>query len=364
MANGSLTEQARSSDIIARFHGFARNGNSSGLSSCLAAGAPIDARNEEGRTALLIAADFNRSDAVNVLLSAGANVDAQGDDGMTALMLALCNGRQDIADALLDGGADVTLHNKEGKTCAHLMPWGAWVSGGPSGPFVEKLVQLGLDINVTDEAGETPLVGATCYGSVELLEQMIALGARIDCRDRGGDTLLHWATEQPEKAAFYLKRGIDPCALNFRRQTPLHIAQHPTVVDMLIAAGASLAGKDNQGRSPLLCSLDNLYWSKGRWTFNGHKVAAEEVISAFLLNGADPDMPAKNGRTARDAIMALCRGDTSAVDSARLVTPLPEEVTARQLAAQQKFLPLLQSHDAHLAVKRVLHGQHPPGGQP
>ena len=52
----------------------------------LDAGAPIEARNRQGETALLVAIDSGYRAALQTLLAAGANVNARDTKGETALM--------------------------------------------------------------------------------------------------------------------------------------------------------------------------------------------------------------------------------------------------------------------------------------
>lgn len=361
MENEPLSGEKKPLDRIFWFFECASQGNSSGLISCIEKGVAINEQNEDGQSGLHLAADKSRYGAVQTLLKAGANPNIQDHNGFTPLMLALAEARTDIADLLLEAGADVTLQNNEGKTCAHMMSR-IWFSENTATPYIGKLVAHGLDINVTDNAGETPLMCATCYAPVETLMQMLTLGARIDCRDNQGDSLLHWSSALPDKVTFYLERGITPHERNFRLETPLHMAGSPEVVRILVDAGADLASSDNQRRSPLLSVLDKISWSKRGWVVEGRQVPAQDVVSAFLVNGADPDLPTKSGRTPRTAIEALCAGDTSAVASTHLVPALPEEAKKRQIAAQQAFLPLLQAHDAYQAVQTILRSRNAPGG--
>jgi Tfp pilus assembly protein PilF len=71
-----------------------------------AKGISMDARAEDGSTALMIASNTGRADAVRILLSLGANPNAKADTGWTALLGAADEGNQEIVKLLLDAGAD------------------------------------------------------------------------------------------------------------------------------------------------------------------------------------------------------------------------------------------------------------------
>jgi uncharacterized protein len=55
-------------------------------------------------------------DTLKALLDAGAKVNASNDLGQTALMMAASNGLVNNVRALLLAGADVNARDKEGKT--------------------------------------------------------------------------------------------------------------------------------------------------------------------------------------------------------------------------------------------------------
>jgi ankyrin repeat protein len=79
-------------------------------------GVDVNARNHEGRTALMFAIINFHSTTVDVLLRFGADVNAQADDGCTPLILAAFNGDAEVAEALLARGADVAATLEPGKT--------------------------------------------------------------------------------------------------------------------------------------------------------------------------------------------------------------------------------------------------------
>ena len=82
----------------------------------LSAGADPNAQNEEGSTALIIAATFRYKEGVTVLLNAGANVNIQNIFGSTALHEAAENGFLSISELLLASGAQASLTDNADKT--------------------------------------------------------------------------------------------------------------------------------------------------------------------------------------------------------------------------------------------------------
>ena len=94
----------------------------------------VDARDQEGKTALMHAAEKRRQSTVRALLELGADVNAQGDDGKTALMRnaeIFWEGQHEIgtegtARMLLEvGQADVHVRDNQGMTARD------WANGTP-----------------------------------------------------------------------------------------------------------------------------------------------------------------------------------------------------------------------------------------
>lgn len=64
----------------------------------------IDARNDQGETALIIAAWYGREELVELLLSKGADPNIKTREGLTALKVAKANGYDGIVKKLLARG--------------------------------------------------------------------------------------------------------------------------------------------------------------------------------------------------------------------------------------------------------------------
>ncbi|MGN0820272.1 MAG: ankyrin repeat domain-containing protein [Akkermansia sp.] len=83
-------------------------------------GADVKIRDSSGKTALMYAADHEEDDVARLLLEHGAEVNAKNESGETALMVAATNGYEKTVTLLLEHGADADLRNADGKTAREL----------------------------------------------------------------------------------------------------------------------------------------------------------------------------------------------------------------------------------------------------
>ncbi len=102
-------------------HDAARSGDSQQVEQLLdGKSVDINARFNEGSTALMIAAFNHNIDVVRVLLEAGADVNLQNDFGSTALMEAVLfdfeGDTQVLLEVLLEAGANIYVKDEKGLT--------------------------------------------------------------------------------------------------------------------------------------------------------------------------------------------------------------------------------------------------------
>ncbi len=64
--------------------------------------------------------------------------------------------------------------------------------------IVDILLQTGINIDVVDSKGCTPLIVACQYGKTMLAGYLMGKGARTQITDKEGDTALHWAAFKGE----------------------------------------------------------------------------------------------------------------------------------------------------------------------
>ena len=85
----------------------------------------IDAKDDYGQTALMLAARDGRTSVTRWLIRRGAKLDHRAKFNLTALMLAVINARVEIVRALVEAGADLTVRGSgapgfDGKTALDL----------------------------------------------------------------------------------------------------------------------------------------------------------------------------------------------------------------------------------------------------
>ncbi|MDN2567444.1 ankyrin repeat domain-containing protein [Aquibium sp. A9E412] len=164
------------------------------------AGAPLEARDGDGRTALLVA---TRRDAVAIarrLIDAGADVNAKDAIADTPFLYAGAEGRNAILRAILaTGRADLADTNRYGGTA--LIP--AAHHGHPE--TVRMLLAAGVDVDHVNDLGWTALLEAVILGDGgpvyrEIVGLLVDAGADRAIADRDGVTPLEHARRRGYEA--------------------------------------------------------------------------------------------------------------------------------------------------------------------
>ena len=104
----------------AQLHDAAEKGDIEEVSRLIAQGADVNAKDNDGITALYIASETGHAEIVSLLLAARADVNAKHDNGMTTQMAASYRGHSEIVSLLLAAGADVTATFNDGMTAISL----------------------------------------------------------------------------------------------------------------------------------------------------------------------------------------------------------------------------------------------------
>lgn len=154
----------------------------------------------------------------------------------------LTNGNIDQLKAVYDK-CELTAHDGRYSlsTALHM--------GGVPDELVSWLVEQGLDVDIPDYYGATPLYRQATMGR-ETVKLLLELGADIEKTNTYGNAPLHMAAEffHPKTVALLIKKGANVNPKNDRGQTPLdsvltvcrgiYIAQTAEIASMLLDAGA------------------------------------------------------------------------------------------------------------------------------
>merc|ERR1711865_429855 len=119
----------------------------------------VNAADQFGRTALLLASKNGHDQAVEALLKAGAKTEAKLIDGSTPLLLATGNGHIDVVKALLDAGANIEARGNN---------------------------------------AQTPLVASIAYLRLGVTKILLEKGASLEAKDGNGRNAREWATLMEE----------------------------------------------------------------------------------------------------------------------------------------------------------------------
>ena len=164
----------------------------------LAAGADINAPDNDGITPLMAAAESASKDVTYALLLAGADARAVSKEGLNVLFYGISGHlNMDAFRELIRSGADVNhRHAPTGMT-----PLLAGLLDGSTPDYAWYLIEGGAEVNAADIEGRTPLMAAALrqdYG--RLFDKLLEAGADISAKDKQGKKALDYLALNPKFA--------------------------------------------------------------------------------------------------------------------------------------------------------------------
>ena len=220
----------------------AAEGNLNSVKKYLAKGLDINAKGGSLKSSALLSATlYDQVKMTEFLIQNGADVNAKGDDGGTALHAAAFLGKYEIAKLLIQNGADVDARNNEGETVIN-----GTMADWETTKFIAGMLQLKLD-RESVETGRSQIVellrknGATAEfsdppdnnfwtmagaGNIQAVKQHLAKGLDINAKNKDGVTALQIATllGQYEIAELLVQKGADVNTKATDGTTALHSA--------------------------------------------------------------------------------------------------------------------------------------------
>jgi len=140
------------------------------------------------RTLLMYESQRGRLDRAQWLLARGAPIDASDHSGTTALTCATLNCHTDTVRALIAGGADVNIANNYGWTPLHRASLYDHIE------TVQVLIAGGAGVSIAGSGGMTPLHLASSFGRTDVVRALIAGGAGVNIANNSGETPLRLAS--------------------------------------------------------------------------------------------------------------------------------------------------------------------------
>ncbi len=154
----------------------------------------IDALNQKGNTALMLAVRGGNAEIVNLILGKKPKVDfAEKTFARTALMLAAEGGYAAMMQLLLQNGADASLKDIYKNTVL------IYAINSGSLEAINVALDNKADINAQNTLGWSALNRATLLGNTEAVKLLLAHNADINLKDKNGRTALMIAKEKKHK---------------------------------------------------------------------------------------------------------------------------------------------------------------------
>ena len=153
-----------------------RNDNAGAVTDLLRRGFDPNSRDGKGQPGLTVAMQEQSLKAARVLLAQPAlDVDALNQAGESALMMAALKGNLAGLNLLLARGARIS---QPGWSAIH------YAATGPEPQVVTLLIDRGADVNAMSPNGTTPLMMAAQYGPEDSVKILLARGADARARNQ------------------------------------------------------------------------------------------------------------------------------------------------------------------------------------
>ena len=214
----------RGASHLKAFLAAARSGNLGVMQLLVRLGASVEATDDDGATALHLAAAGGHLDVVGYLVEElGLDVAATNDDGDTALGLAAAEGHTAVVAyleplAAAEEPVEPARTPEEEEARAALDSLGieyaeeTFHAAAEAGNLevVKLFVEAGIDIDATNNYGSTALHVAAGSGHLEIVKYLVGQGVSVTATNNYGSTALYVALARNHTdVAGYLKAVVD-----------------------------------------------------------------------------------------------------------------------------------------------------------
>lgn len=204
---GLVSGGAMAQDLRQQLIEAANAGNVARAAEFIRAGAPLETRDGQGRTALLIAIDRNDLPLAQALMRAGASPNTQAANADTPWLLAGARGRTEMIAEMIPLGPDLSIRNRFGGNALIPACERAHVE------TIRLLLTTRIDVNHVNNLGWTCLLEIVILGNggprhQEAARLVLAAGAAPNLADKDGVTpLAHARARGQDQVAALIERA-------------------------------------------------------------------------------------------------------------------------------------------------------------
>ncbi len=318
------------------------------VDTLIQAGAPVNAQNAKGDTALILCARTEHYEYAKSLIEAKAEIFKMNLAGENALKIALSKGYKavdnivlpsnvnqsddnsnsvlmtavslkapaDVLKLILSKGADPNARNKAQDSALHIAVRQNYAEQGV------VLLDANADIFQYNAQQENPLFLALTAKPAPL--EWFFRPNVIAARDANGDSVVHHAARKnlPEGIAYLIKNGASLDVLNNALETPLHTAAKydaTEAIQYLVGAGSSLKAVDIKGDIPLQSAV-----LAGAAKATEQLIAAGSPVNSQNYSGETALHQAAKNNNSPIVRLLTAKGAQTEIQDSRGFTPLAD----------------------------------------